>query len=99
MLDQGAAIEVEALLARGLSPERPVMRAIGVPEIAAMLDGSLTRDEALSGGQLATRQYAKRQYTWFRNQLPGEWPRLVELLNSENISQLAIKLRNDMLTG
>ena len=99
MLDQGAAIEVESLLARGLSPERPVMRAIGVPEIAAMLDGSLTRDEALSGGQLATRQYAKRQYTWFRNQLPGEWPRFSELLNSENISQLAIKLRNDVLTG
>lgn len=99
MLDQGAAIEVETLAARGLSPERPVMRAIGVPEIAAMLDGSLTRNEALAGGQLATRQYAKRQYTWFRNQLPGEWPRFEELLNSENISQLVIKLRDMVLTG
>lgn len=99
MLNQGAAIEVEALLARGLAPERPVMRAIGVPEIAAMLDGSLTRDEALAGGQLATRQYAKRQYTWFRNQLPGDWPRFTELLNSDNISQLVIKLRHDVLTG
>ena len=51
------------------------MRAIGVPEIKALLEGDLSRAEAIAAGQLATRQYAKRQYTWFRNQLPQSWPR------------------------
>jgi len=50
-----------------------VRRAIGVQEVAAMLTGTLLRDEALTAAQQATRQYAKRQYTWFRNQLPAEW--------------------------
>ncbi|WP_435200673.1 tRNA (adenosine(37)-N6)-dimethylallyltransferase MiaA [Qipengyuania sp. 902] len=75
MLDGGALAEVEALLARKLDPALPVMRAIGVPEIAAMLEGELSRDQAIAAGQTATRQYAKRQYTWFRNQPPPDWPR------------------------
>ncbi len=98
MLQQGALVEVETLLARGLPPEQPVMRAIGVPEIAAFLGQRLSHDEMRAAGQLATRQYAKRQYTWFRNQPPPEWSRLDELLNSENISSLVIKLRDLMLT-
>ena len=75
MLDNGALKEVEALLARNLDPTLPVMRAIGVPEIAALLEGELSRDQAIAAGQTATRQYAKRQYTWFRNQPPATWPR------------------------
>jgi tRNA dimethylallyltransferase len=75
MLDQGALEEVETLLARNLDPTLPVMRAIGVPEVAGMLQGDLSRAEAISAGQMATRQYAKRQYTWFRNQPPESWPR------------------------
>ena len=75
MLDQGAEQEVAALLARGLDADLPVMRAIGVPEIAGLLRGELTREAALAAGQLATRQYAKRQYTWFRNQPPQSWHR------------------------
>ena len=75
MMDGGAIEEVEALLARNLDPALPVMRAIGVPEIAAMLQGDLSRDEAIVAGQTATRRYAKRQYTWFRHQPPGSWPR------------------------
>ena len=75
MMDGGAVAEVEALLARGLDPDLPVMRAIGVPEIAAMLRGAIDRDEAIQRGQIATRRYAKRQYTWFRNQPPEDWPR------------------------
>ncbi len=75
MLDHGALEEVETLLARRLDPALPVMRAIGVPEIAGMLQGDLSRAEAIAAGQLATRQYAKRQYTWFRNQPPLGWPR------------------------
>jgi tRNA dimethylallyltransferase len=75
MLDSGAVEEVAALLARGLDGDLPVMRAIGVPEIAGLLRGELTREAALAAGQLATRQYAKRQYTWFRNQPPESWQR------------------------
>jgi len=75
MVDGGAAEEVEALLTRELDPALPVMRAIGVREIAGWLAGSATRDEAITAGQLATRQYAKRQATWFRHQPPGEWAR------------------------
>lgn len=75
MLDGGAIEEVEALLTRELSPSLPVMRAIGVPEIAGFLAGEWSRDEALARGQRATRHYAKRQYTWFRRQPPQDWPR------------------------
>lgn len=76
MLDGGAIAEVEALLARGLSPDLPVMRAIGVAEIAAMLHGESSREETLEMGQQATRNYAKRQFTWLRHQPPQDWPRM-----------------------
>lgn len=75
MLDAGALEEVEALLARDLDPDLPVMRAIGVREIAGLLQGELSRAQAIAAGQTATRQYAKRQYTWFRNQPPQDWLR------------------------
>jgi tRNA dimethylallyltransferase len=76
MMQDGAVDEVEALLARDLSPSLPVMRAIGVPEIAGWLRGQWSREEALNRGQQATRNYAKRQYTWFRRQPPVEWQRI-----------------------
>lgn len=76
MFAGGAIEEVEALLAHRLSPDLPAMRAIGVPPIAAMLRGDLTRDEALARAKLDTRRYAKRQYTWFRNQTPADWARV-----------------------
>jgi tRNA dimethylallyltransferase len=76
MLDQGAVEEVAALLERHLPPLSPVMRAIGVPEIAAMLRGECSRDDAIARGRQATRNYAKRQYTWFRRQPPAAWPRV-----------------------
>lgn len=74
MLDNGAREEVATLLARALDPALPVMRAIGVRETARWLAGEWTHEQALAAGQLATRQYAKRQYTWFRNQSPAQWP-------------------------
>lgn len=77
MFDDGAVAEVEALIARDdVPPSAPVRRAIGVSEIAGWLTGQWSRDEALDRAQLATRQYAKRQYTWFRNQPPAAWPRV-----------------------
>ena len=75
MIEGGAVEEVQALLARRLSPELPAMRAIGVPEIAGWLRGEWSREEALARGQQATRNYAKRQFTWLRHQLPQDWPR------------------------
>lgn len=72
----GALAEVEALLARKLDPDLPVMRAIGVPEIAAFLAGTCTEAEALAAGGQSTRRYAKRQYTWLRHQPPAAWPRI-----------------------
>lgn len=79
MFDEGAIDEVRALLARGDIPDNaPVMRAIGVREIAAMIAGIWSRDEAMEAARTATRQYAKRQYTWFRNQPPPDWNRSTE---------------------
>ena len=52
------------------------MRAIGVPEIAGWLRGEWARDEVLARVRQATRNYAKRQYTWFRRQPPEDWPRI-----------------------
>ncbi len=85
MLDNGAIAEVEALLARELDPELPVMRAIGVPEIAAWLAGEIEADDVIAAGTQATRNYAKRQFTWFRRQPPPDWPRAHPDWESENI--------------
>jgi tRNA dimethylallyltransferase len=71
MVDAGAIEEVRRLLPRQLSPTLPVMRAIGVPEIIRHLNGETGFAEMVTAGQLATRQYAKRQRTWFRGQELG----------------------------
>ncbi|MDP4605126.1 MAG: tRNA (adenosine(37)-N6)-dimethylallyltransferase MiaA, partial [Erythrobacter sp.] len=97
MLQAGAVAEVEALLARGLDPDLPVMRAIGVPEIAGFLADELTREAMIASGQQATRNYAKRQFTWFRRQVPEDWPRISPEPESENIDiayHFASLLRN-----
>lgn len=97
MLDAGAVAEVEELLARGLDPDLPVMRAIGVPEIAAWLAGEIEADVVVASGQQATRNYAKRQFTWFRRQPPADWPRARPGYESENIdieTNFASLLRN-----
>lgn len=78
MFESGAIEEVETLLDRQLDPALPIMRAIGVSEIAAFLKGEMDRDEAVTAAAQATRRYAKRQYTWFANQPPADWPRITE---------------------
>jgi tRNA dimethylallyltransferase len=79
MLDGGAVEEVAALAARSDIPAfAPVRRAIGVAEIEAWRTGEIDRHEAERRAQAATRQYAKRQYTWFRRQPPEAWRRTSE---------------------
>ena len=87
MIDQGAVAEVEALLARRLNPNLPVMRAIGVRELSRYLLGETSLDEAVAAGQQATRRYAKRQYTWFAHQPPADWPRFKEALDVERLGE------------
>jgi tRNA dimethylallyltransferase len=76
MLEAGALAEVERLAARGLDPLLPAMKAHGVPPLRKHLNGELTLAEAATIGRADTRHYAKRQFTWFRHQLPEfEWVR------------------------
>jgi tRNA dimethylallyltransferase len=70
MIAAGAIEEVRALAARDLAPELPAMKAHGVPWLMRHLRGEISLAEAVEGGQRETRQYTKRQATWFRNQLP-----------------------------
>lgn len=76
MMERGALSEVETLLARGLDPDLPVMRAIGVPELAGVLRGETPLEDAIARGSQATRNYAKRQFTWLRHQPPQDWARI-----------------------
>jgi len=87
MIDEGAVSEVEALLARKLNPNLPVMRAIGVRELSDYLLGQRSLDEAIAAGRQATRRYAKRQYTWFAHQPPPEWPRFKEALDVDLLGE------------
>jgi tRNA dimethylallyltransferase len=73
MLQAGALQEVRALSARRLDPTLPAMKAHGVPWLMRHIMGEITLDEAAAGAVMDTRRYAKRQLTWFRNQMQ-DWP-------------------------
>jgi tRNA dimethylallyltransferase len=93
MLDSGAVDEVRALHARtDLTENAPVRRAIGVREIAGWLAGKIGRDEAAALAQAATRQYAKRQYTWFRRQPPDSWERCKATETDVSLEHIVRKL-------
>jgi tRNA dimethylallyltransferase len=95
MIDEGAVAEVEALLARDLNPNLPVMRAIGVTEITAYIRGNMSLDEAIGAGQQATRRYAKRQYTWFAHQPPADWPQMTEELDVDLLDDALALLKSN----
>ena len=78
MAELGGVAEAQALAHRGLSPALPAMKALGVREFLGAAEGRWPLAEAVAQAQLATRHYAKRQLTWFRNQTP-HWPRITEL--------------------
>jgi len=83
MVAAGALEEVRALLARNLPPEVPVIRAVGVPELARHLFGELSLESAILAGQQASRRYAKRQMTWFRRQMPDSPSLAIRILNAQ----------------
>jgi tRNA dimethylallyltransferase len=77
MIGDGAIAEAEALAALGLDAEMPAMKAIGVRELHAHVAGDTSLVEAIAAVTTETRRYAKRQMTWFRNQMP-DWQRVEE---------------------
>lgn len=76
MVDEGALEEVKKLIALDIPTQHPAMKAIGVSQLSEYLAGRLSLDEAVELARIATRQYAKRQMTWFRNQLDQHWDRV-----------------------
>lgn len=87
MVDAGALAEVAALVARALPADRPVLRALGVPEFTAVLAGAASLDTAVAAAATATRQYQKRQLTWARNQVAG-WRR-IDPVDAQAISKVS----------
>lgn len=97
MVAAGALDEVRALLDLTLDPALPAMKALGVPELAAFLRGTTTLEGAIAAANQATRNYAKRQMTWFRHQLPT--PEIISAQFSESLTPIIFaKIRQFLLT-
>ena len=76
MVSAGAIEEVQTIISRRLSPDLLAMKAIGVPQFSQYLHGEISLEAAIEQAKAATRQYAKRQRTWFRHQLDTEWEKI-----------------------
>jgi tRNA dimethylallyltransferase len=98
MIEAGALAEVAALAARGLDPDLPAMKALGVPELMRHLRGEMPLEAAVAAVQRATRQYAKRQMTWFRHQTTPDL-RLDEPYSQGLLQRSARFVRASVLTG
>jgi tRNA dimethylallyltransferase len=97
MVEQGAMEEVAGLLALGLEPSLPALRAVGVRELGAVLAGQAPLSRAVAAAQQATRRYAKRQATWIRHQMPDA--RVIEAQFSERIlPEIFTIIRHFLLT-
>lgn len=68
MIESGGLAEAAALAGRGIDPDLPAMKAVGLPELLSHLRGEMQLDDAITAAKRATRRYAKRQITWFRHQ-------------------------------
>jgi len=98
MVDNGAVDEIRQLERLGLSPSLPAMKAVGVPQLRAYLEGSLDLPTAIARGQAATRQYAKRQFTWFRHQYRAPEFSFAQF-SERNRDELFAKIRQFWLTA
>ncbi|MHA6287115.1 tRNA (adenosine(37)-N6)-dimethylallyltransferase MiaA [Maricaulis sp. CAU 1757] len=78
MMTAGALDEARHFLARGLAADLPAMKALGLPSLAAHLAGEVSLEDAVEDAKRESRRYAKRQLTWFRNQMP-DWHRIATL--------------------
>lgn len=94
MVEGGAVAEVEALLALGLDPAVPALKAVGVREIAAFLAGQSSRASMIAAGQQASRNYAKRQFTWFRHRLPAGAETRNEQFSASLAREIIAKFQN-----
>jgi tRNA dimethylallyltransferase len=97
MLEAGAVEEVRALAGLDLPPDRPALKAHGVPELLRHLAGEISIEEAAHRAILVTGQYAKRQATWLRHQMAKDYV-LEEPYRSSMSPLLANKIRHFLLT-
>lgn len=97
MLTEGALTEVEALQREGIDPALPSMKALGVPAFLQYLSGECPLDEALAAAQQATRRYAKRQTTWFKNQIISNYT-LYEKYSEKLTMEIFSFIRQNLLT-
>jgi tRNA dimethylallyltransferase len=95
--DPSALEELSHLLSLGLSRDLPLMKALGVPHLAAYLEGRESLETALGEAQAATRQYAKRQLTWFRHQC-HDWHILDAQYSESNFDKIFSFIKDFLLT-
>jgi tRNA dimethylallyltransferase len=98
MIAAGAVDEAAALDRRGLDPDLPAMKAVGVRQLLRHLHGEMPLEAAISAAQRATRQYAKRQTTWFRHQTAADLT-LVEQFSQGLLRSSLRFVRESVLTG
>jgi tRNA dimethylallyltransferase len=92
MFRRGLVAETEQLLKRGLAENRNAMQAIGYRQVVEHLRGGLALPETIALVKTRTRQFAKRQMTWFRRQLPLTW---IHLEESQSAAAIAERLANE----
>jgi tRNA dimethylallyltransferase len=91
MIAAGGIEEARVLMNRGLPPDLPAMKGVGVPELMRHLRGEITLEEAVAAAQRATRRYAKRQMTWFRHQI------IADLVFDQQLSPSMLRQANDLI--
>ena len=97
MVAGGGLDEVRGLMARGVDMDQGIGKALGVPDLVAVLKEEQTLDAAMTLAQTATRQYAKRQMTWFRNQFRANLT-LSEKFSERLLPEIFSNLRRFLLT-
>ena len=97
MIEAGALEEIQAMAARGLDPELPVMKALGAPSLLAHLAGECSLEDAIQDAQMQSRRYAKRQMTWFRNQF-ADWNWIDAQDSESSYSRILSKILENRLT-